>query len=322
MRKILALSLIVLIFSTFSACNTFDSIIDRNNFINDNYNQLFDNDYNYNNEDIDIFNDNDENINNNGDTDINDYGDVYINDNGGVDTNDNGGVDTNDNGGVDTNDNGGVDTNDNGDVDINDNGDVDTNDNGGVDINDNGDVDTNDNGGVDINDNGDVDINDNGDVDINDNGDVDINDNGGNSVVPLQDLHLIDDDAYYYEKGIEDTYGNYYEGPYYEFCSYNRNTGELIQNHMTFYTNGKYERLTGTFFARPRQSDNYTIELLIYADGELIYNSEPINRKTHAIDLDININYCDELLITALSYDYTSTGTNPGVFLVNANVYK
>lgn len=141
--------------------------------------------------------------------------------------------------------------------------------------------------------------------------------------VPLADLPIISDDKNLSKNDVKDAYGNEYVAPYFDLCSYGsaHRDGEYITQAVTeFNLDGKYRYFSGTFFTRAKQSENYTIEFMVYADDVLIFRSEPISRKTKAIDFTIDIGNCDVLRITSRSYDYTSTGTNPGIILVNAHV--
>lgn len=141
--------------------------------------------------------------------------------------------------------------------------------------------------------------------------------------VSLIDLPIISDNKNFSKNDVDDAYGNTYAGPYFDLCSYgnsNRDGQYITQAVTEFNLDGQYRYFSGTFFTRAKQSENYTIEFMVYADDVLIFRSEPISRKTKAIDFTIDVGYCEVLKITSRSYDYTSTGTNPGIILVNAHV--
>lgn len=136
-------------------------------------------------------------------------------------------------------------------------------------------------------------------------------------------LPIISEDKNLSKNDVEDSYGNKYTGPYFDLCSYGdtHRDGEYISQDVTeFNLDGKYRYFSGTFFTRDDQSEEYTIEFMVYADDVLIFRSEPISRKTRAIDFTIDIGNCDVLRITSRSYEYTISGTNPGIILVNALV--
>lgn len=142
------------------------------------------------------------------------------------------------------------------------------------------------------------------------------------TAVALQDLTVITDEASFSKSSVKDSYGNEYEGPYYDFCSWGRNTNDdeyITQSYMEFNVNGAYRYLTGTIFTRAKQSEDHSIELLVYADDELVFQSEPLTRKDRAIELAVDIGSCDVLRIASRTYEYSSN-TNPGIILVGGMV--
>ncbi len=141
-------------------------------------------------------------------------------------------------------------------------------------------------------------------------------------LVPITDLHLFYTDGYIYAGRKEDSYGNVYKGINIELCSYGNYSGTEydVQSSAEFVANGNYNSFSGTFFTRTNQSPDYTIEFLIYADNELIYSSGEISRSTEAIDFTVDITGCTMLKIQSRSVDYTSSGTNPAIILVDAYV--
>lgn len=141
--------------------------------------------------------------------------------------------------------------------------------------------------------------------------------------VLLSDLNIISENKNIRKSDVADAYGNEYAGPCFELVSYGKSSrkGEYItQSSTEFVTGGAYRYLTGTFFARADQPDDFTVEFMVYADDVLIYCSEPVTRRMKAVDFAIDIAGCDILKISSRSYDHTTTGTNPGIVLVNAAV--
>ena len=59
---------------------------------------------------------------------------------------------------------------------------------------------------------------------------------------------------------------------------------------------------------------------MVFADDELVYSSGPIDRSTKPIDFVVEIGECDLIRVQTRTKDYTSTGTNPGIFLINPMV--
>ena len=72
--------------------------------------------------------------------------------------------------------------------------------------------------------------------------------------------------------------------------------------------------------ARADQSEDYTIEFMVYADDELVYSSGPMDRGTKPIDFVVEIGECDLIRVQTRTKDYTSVGSNPGVYLFDAFV--
>lgn len=136
-------------------------------------------------------------------------------------------------------------------------------------------------------------------------------------------MPIISDDTNLSKNNVTDSYGNKYDGPYFDLCSYGYASGSgkyITEDATEFNLDGKYRYFSGTFFTRDEQSEDYTIEFMVYADDTLIFRSEPISRKTKAITFTIDIGNCQVLRIASRSYDHTNTGTNPGIILVNAMV--
>lgn len=136
-------------------------------------------------------------------------------------------------------------------------------------------------------------------------------------------MPIISEDTNLRKDNVEDSYGNEYDGPYFDLCSYGYAPGDdayITEAATEFNLDGKYRYFSGTFFTRDRQSEDYTIEFMVYADDTLIFRSEPISRKTKAVNFTIDIGNCEILRIASRSYDHTNTGTNPGIILVNALV--
>lgn len=123
---------------------------------------------------------------------------------------------------------------------------------------------------------------------------------------------------------VKDSYGKSYEGPYLDLCSYGNYGGKEYdtQAYTEFVAGGNYSYLSGTFFARAEQADDYTIEFLIFADDVLVYSSGEITRKTKAKDFTIDISNCDIIRVQSRSKNYTDSRTNPGIILVDATVYN
>ena len=144
----------------------------------------------------------------------------------------------------------------------------------------------------------------------------------------LAELYVYDDhsdvlDNISRKGSVTDSYGNKYDAPYIDLCSYGAHGSyDAVRAYTDFVTDGKYMYLEGTYFCRAEQSEDFTITFQIYADGKLIYDSGEISRQTKAIHFKVTIDNADIVRVMSFSDDYTMMRTNPGVILVNAIVYN
>lgn len=142
--------------------------------------------------------------------------------------------------------------------------------------------------------------------------------------VPLDKLEVVSETDNCSHSKVSDSYGNAYPGPYYDFCSYGKASKDneyITEDYTEFAVNGQYRYLTGTYFARKGQKEDADVELMIYADDELVYYSGNITRRTKAISFAVDLKDCEILRISSRSYDYSGS-TNPGIILVDAVVHK
>lgn len=136
-------------------------------------------------------------------------------------------------------------------------------------------------------------------------------------------MPIISDDTNLSKNNVTDSYGNKYDGPYFDLCSYGYASGSgkyITEDATEFNLDGKYRYFSGTFFTRNEQSEDYTIEFMVYADDELVYSSGPMDRGTKPIDFVVEIGECDLIRVQTRTKDYTSVGSNPGVYLFDAFV--
>ncbi len=119
-----------------------------------------------------------------------------------------------------------------------------------------------------------------------------------------------------------DAYGHTYSGPYLDLCSYGYGSADSCEAFTEFVADGNYKYFSGTFFARPKQNENYTIEFFVYADDVLVYSSGLITRNDRPIDFNVDISNCDIIRVASRSTDFTMMETNPGIILFNAEVYN
>lgn len=119
---------------------------------------------------------------------------------------------------------------------------------------------------------------------------------------------------------IQDAYGNTYDAPYFDLCSYGG--VRPTQAFTELVTGGKYMYLKGTYFCRPNQDDDFEITFQIYADGVLVYDSGVLTRDDHPENFEICINNAEIVRVTSMSDDDSIYNTNPGVIVADAIVYN
>lgn len=144
------------------------------------------------------------------------------------------------------------------------------------------------------------------------------------NLIPLTDLHV-----YGTASGsgdcivagpVKDSYGNLYKGMYLDLHNYVDNDNNEYVAYMDFVNNGEYRYLSGTFFARAEQPENYTIEFLIYADDELVYRSGYIDRSAKPVDFVVEIGDCDLIRVVSCTTDYSVNKPFAGIILIDAFV--
>lgn len=137
-------------------------------------------------------------------------------------------------------------------------------------------------------------------------------------------IELLPSERYlsYHEYGVEDSYGNEYSGGHFDFCSYHRKGYDAHQSYVILRTNGNWKNMRGKFFTRNTQDSKFRIVFQIYADDTLVYSSTEMGRNDYPVDFDISISHADKVTLISYSDDYTMLGTNPGIILVNAEVYN
>lgn len=141
------------------------------------------------------------------------------------------------------------------------------------------------------------------------------------------DLHVLTDYSdvvdTVHNGSIEDSYGNKYYGPYLQLTSANSviSDWEWSDGFTVLVTDGRYNYMSGTFFAESRYDDASVI-FRIYADDELIYESEPVFNSSKAINFSVSIKGAETVKVSAVGVDYGKTGGNIQLYLVDAEVSK
>lgn len=153
------------------------------------------------------------------------------------------------------------------------------------------------------------------------------------SVIPgrmvLTDLYVFDKSDWVnsYSDDTQNAYGTIFHGPYLQLqAGYNHDKElDLYVGYIEYVAGRNYQTLTGTYFAIQDQPQDFTSQLLIYADGILIYASEQIGRDIESIDFTVDIGYCNVLRLEIRANDCLQGSfysSQPGVIIVNAEVYN
>lgn len=144
------------------------------------------------------------------------------------------------------------------------------------------------------------------------------------SEINLAYLHKIDQDTNVTDRireGVtENFYGEKFNGPYFRLVSiFSMFTG-WQESFVELATGEAYNTLTGTFFAEA-EYDSYEVVFRVYTDGNLIYESTPITRRTEPIDFSVSISGAKTVKVVAVTKN-SSTTELIRLYLVNAIVHK
>lgn len=149
---------------------------------------------------------------------------------------------------------------------------------------------------------------------------------------PLKDVFVFDEigreksdiiDYFRFDdQTVTDSYGNSYHG-YFEMLCYGAGGGmDSFSTWATLLANGEYSRFTGTIFAEPDMSSDYSVQFLVFADGAQVYDSGFLTRNDPAVSFDIDVSGAQQVKIQAYSSDYSTFNTNPRVYLVDAAFHR
>lgn len=119
--------------------------------------------------------------------------------------------------------------------------------------------------------------------------------------------------AAFKKSSVEDAYGNQYDGPYLDLCSYNGK-----ECYIELFLDGKFNALDLGYFVRSKTLDSVSIKFKIYGDGVLLYSSEALKRLTEPQEISLNITNVRTLRLESYSSDQVLLGIDPGVIVVNA----
>lgn len=110
---------------------------------------------------------------------------------------------------------------------------------------------------------------------------------------------------------LTDNYGNTY--------SYAITDGTIDIDTFKTLLNSKYSRFKGTLYIPKGTSRNASCNILIKADGKIIYSSPEITKESKPISLDLNITGCN---IFEIVFNYDSISYSSPVYLGDAGFYQ
>ena len=140
------------------------------------------------------------------------------------------------------------------------------------------------------------------------------------NLYPLTDCHIYSSNSDIEGGTIKDAFGTVHKGIYLDLMCYGEGLTKAHDAKIEYAVNGEYQYLSGTYFANADQDENEVVELFIYADDELIYESGKVSRSDKPVTFTIDIKNCD-----ILRFETTSDGnglgyTKPRIFIMNPMV--
>lgn len=138
--------------------------------------------------------------------------------------------------------------------------------------------------------------------------------------VALADLYARAWDSsfnYILRDDVMDSYGITYKSPNFQMTVFNQ--GEA---YTELVAGGKYMYLSGTYFTDNAYHYDYDVTFQIYADGELVLDSGPINRDTKSEDFTVCINNADVVRLVAVGDENMGITSAIWLFLANAIVFN
>lgn len=125
------------------------------------------------------------------------------------------------------------------------------------------------------------------------------------SVVYLNSLKVAESQGFYEdENSAEDTVGN----TYIENVMVIGN-GYDDECYATYYLGGKYKTLSGIISVHDRSADNYSGQVFISTDDNVIYTTEEVGRVSVPMEFSINVENCQWLKINKVGEAFNGSGT-------------
>ncbi|MDE6034551.1 MAG: NPCBM/NEW2 domain-containing protein [Ruminococcus sp.] len=125
------------------------------------------------------------------------------------------------------------------------------------------------------------------------------------SVVYLNSLKVTESSCFSEnESNAEDTIGNTYIGNVMKI-----GTGYSDDCYATYYLGGKYKTLSGIIAVDERTDNDYSGQLSISADDNVIYTTDEMGRVSVPIEFSVNVENCQWLRINKFGRTYNGHGT-------------
>ena len=121
--------------------------------------------------------------------------------------------------------------------------------------------------------------------------------------INILDCHIIDEEDYVGMALAEDCFGNQYDRVFGFKGSFSNNEG----GYAVFYLNGKYNNLSGIFVGSTELYEDMEVDCRIYADGELIYESEKLGRTSLPVNINLDVTGVVQLRVEYMWYTWWTT---------------
>lgn len=143
------------------------------------------------------------------------------------------------------------------------------------------------------------------------------------SQIPLRSLNTISTEwgkgvANYRDKAVTDYFGHEYIG-YYDLAAANDPFFSDRKGFVRIAANGYWRILSGIYFPRDWEAGDYKVRLCIFADDNLVYQGNWMERTSEPVPFQVNINNCQVIeLLVECEYSSSSPYISPGLEIVNA----
>lgn len=117
---------------------------------------------------------------------------------------------------------------------------------------------------------------------------------------------------------VEDAYGNSYS----DYYTFHLDTMSNLGTYAIYVIEGKYEYFRGILFNWGKNEKRTISQVKIYADDLLIFDSGAISKTSKAQNIDVKINYADQLKIVVTCLDHYGPLAGDITFLSDAEFYN